>query len=108
MVVVKWTSAPAATLTRRRTGRLNAELNPTLPFTADETDAIGMSDDEDELREVDESWCWNEGRPCCDGRVRAGPAMIREGRRWMCGAFATFCRTKADKQDTARPYDSVR
>ena len=35
MVVVKWTSAPVTTLTRRRTALLNAEERPTLPFTAE-------------------------------------------------------------------------
>jgi hypothetical protein len=35
MVVVKWTSAPVATRTRSRTALLNAELRPTLPFTAE-------------------------------------------------------------------------
>lgn len=57
MVVVKCTSAPAATLTRSSTGLLSAELSPTLPFMAEDTEAMGiaMSDDEDELRDVDES-----------------------------------------------------
>lgn len=64
MVVVKCTSAPAATLTRSSTGWLKAELKPTLPFIADETDAMGTSDDRDDETEVDEFWCWILGRPC--------------------------------------------
>lgn len=55
MVVVKWTSAPAATLTRRSTGWLNAELRPTLPFIAADAEVIGTSDDKDDETDVDES-----------------------------------------------------
>jgi hypothetical protein len=56
MVVVKWTSAPAATLTRRRIGLLSADPSPTLPFMAEDADIIGKSIDE--ALSIDVVDCW--------------------------------------------------
>ena len=89
MVVVKWTSAPVTTLTRRRTALLNAEERPTLPFTAE----LGTSIEAVVSIEVVDAWVLKLGRPACAGLVRVGPAMTRDGRLWMRGAFAVFCFT---------------
>jgi hypothetical protein len=90
MVVVKWTSAPVATLTRSKTDLLSEELNPTLPFMADDD---GRSMDAVVSMEVVDGCCMKLGRPAWAGLVRAAPTMTREGRRCMRGAFAVFCFT---------------
>ena len=93
MVVVKWTSALAVTRTRRRTGLDNAEPSPTLPFMA----VVPRGIISVELREVVDplaAGCWVKFVFVrAGGRGALGCAMILDGRRWMCGALAAFCRT---------------
>lgn len=68
---------------------LNAELKPTDPFMV----AFALSIEAVVSIEVLDA-CWLKlGRPAAAGRVRAGPAITRDGRRWMRGAFAVFCFT---------------
>jgi hypothetical protein len=101
MVVVKCTSALAVILTLRSTGLLKAELNPTLPFIA-LLPSPGPAIDEDKLVvETSPLGAWEyDGRGMSVGFFGGGnslglvgTAMIRDGRRCICGALAVFWRT---------------
>jgi hypothetical protein len=87
MVVVKWTSALAVTLTRSNTVLLNAELRPTLPLIAELRPGLRwLSEDKDVLDMAAAAGCCGEvklGLPWTDGLVRIGGAMILDGRLWI-------------------------
>lgn len=75
---------------------LSAEDKPTEPFiVCGRSEAVSIDDVEA---------CWLKlGLPAAAGRVRVGPAITREGRRWIKGAFAVFCFTFISHVIKSRP-----